>query len=124
MDHHRTLHVAAACGLATAAALLLAPAARAQDANLIAAAQKEGTVVWYTTLIVNQAVLPLKAAFEKKYPGITLQYARDDEAPTALKIFNEGKAGHVQADVFDGLDEMVALRHEGFVAPFLPAQCR
>ena len=46
--------------------------ARAADSAAIATAQKEGHVVWYTTLIVNQAVLPLKAAFEKKYPGVTL----------------------------------------------------
>jgi iron(III) transport system substrate-binding protein len=120
MNNRHTSHFSVACGLAMAAALLLVPAARAQDASLIAAAQKEGEVVWYTTLIVNQAVLPLKAAFEQKYPGVTLQYARDDEAPTALKILNEGRAGRLQADVFDGLDNMVALRREGFVAPYLP----
>jgi ABC-type Fe3+ transport system substrate-binding protein len=120
MDYCRTPILSLVCGLTMAAALSLAPVARAEDASLIAAAQKEGEVVWYTTLIVNQAVLPLKAAFEKKYPGVTLQYARDDEAPTALKILNEGRAGRVNADVFDGLDNMVALRREGFVAPYLP----
>jgi ABC-type Fe3+ transport system substrate-binding protein len=103
-----------------ASSSLLAPQARAQDADLVAAAHKEGQVVWYTTLIVNQAILPLKAAFEKKYLGITLQFARDDEAPTALKILNEERAGRVQADVFDGIDNMVAMRREGFVAPYLP----
>jgi ABC-type Fe3+ transport system substrate-binding protein len=120
MDDRRIPNLSVVCGLAMAAALLLAPAARAQDASLIAAAQNEGEVVWYTTLIVNQSVLPIKAAFEKKYPGITLQYARDDEAPTALKILNEGRAGRVNADIFDGLDNMVALRREGLVAPYLP----
>ena len=67
------------------------------DAALIEAARKEGKVVWYTTLIVNQAIRPLKAAFEKKYPGIELQYARADETPTAAKILEEGVAGRVQA---------------------------
>jgi iron(III) transport system substrate-binding protein len=118
MDRKRIGNLAVACMFA--ASLVVAWGARAEDADLVAAAQKEGQVVWYTTLIVNQAVLPLKAAFEKKYPGVTLQYARDDEAPTALKILNEGRAGHVNADVFDGLDNMVALRREGFVTPYLP----
>ena len=40
---------------------------RAADAALIAAAKNEGRVVWYTTLIVNQAVRPLAKAFEEKY---------------------------------------------------------
>ena len=58
-----------------------APAARAADAALVEAAKKEGRVVWYTTLIVNQAIRPLQEAFEKKYPGVKLQYSRADDAP-------------------------------------------
>ena len=107
--------------LAILATFLFAQSARAQDKSLIAAAQKEGEVDWYTTLIINQAVLPIKAAFEKKYPGITLQYARDDDAPLGLKIYNEEKAGQVHGDVFDGLDNMVGLQREGYVVPFKPA---
>jgi len=50
------------------AALLSTHAARAQtDPALVAAAQKEGQVVWYSTLIVNQILRPLTDAFEKKY---------------------------------------------------------
>ncbi len=87
--------------------------ARAADAALIEAAKKEGKVVWYTTLIVNQAIRPLKEAFEKKYPGIELQYTRADEAPTAAKILAEAQAGRVQADVFDGISNMVPLKRAG-----------
>src|SRR5690348_6843060 len=43
--------------------------ASAADQSTIDAAKKEGQVVWYTTLIVNQIIRPLKTAFEKKYPG-------------------------------------------------------
>ena len=67
--------------------------AEAADPALVEAAKKEGKVVWYTTLIVNQAIRPLKAAFEKKYPGIELQFSRADETPTAAKILEEGVAG-------------------------------
>ena len=62
--------------LGVAFAVVVALAARnatAADAALIEAAKKEGQVVWYTTLVVNQIVRPLKEAFEKKYPGVTLQ---------------------------------------------------
>src|SRR5215470_2691484 len=76
--------------------------ALAADDALIDAAKKEGQVVWYTTLIVNQAVRPLAKAFTEKYPGIEVQYSRADSGPTALKVLNEARAGKLQADVFDG----------------------
>jgi ABC-type glycerol-3-phosphate transport system substrate-binding protein len=84
--------------------LALAPRpARAADDALVEAARKEGQVVWYTTLIVNQVVRPLQEAFEKKYPGVKLQYSRADDAPTALKILSETRAGRLQADIIDSL---------------------
>src|SRR5215813_14165749 len=92
----------------------------AADAALIDAARKEGKVIWYTTLIVNQAIRPLKDAFEKKYPGIEVQYTRADDAPTAAKILAEAQAGRVQADLFDGITNMVPLKRAGLVAPHVP----
>src|SRR5215468_10700962 len=92
----------------------------AADAALIEAARKEGKVVWYTTLIVNQAIRPLKEAFEKAYPGIELQYTRADESPTAAKILAEAQARRVQADLFDGISNMVPLKRAGLVAPHVP----
>ena len=94
--------------------------ARAADSTLIEAAKKERQVVWYTTLIVNQAIRPLKEAFEKKYPGIELQFVRADESPTAAKILAEAGAGRVQADVFDGISNMVPLKRAGILAPYVP----
>jgi iron(III) transport system substrate-binding protein len=101
--------------------LIPSDASRAADAALIAAARKEGKVVWYTTLIVNQAIRPLKAAFEKAYPGIELQYARADESPTAAKILEEGVAGRVQADIFDGITSMVPLGRARLLASYVPS---
>jgi ABC-type Fe3+ transport system substrate-binding protein len=92
--------------------------AHAEDPALIAAARKEGRVVWYTTLIANQVVDPLKAAFEKKYPGVTLDYSRADEQPNAVKILDEARAGRLQADVYDGLMIMEAFKRAGLAAPF------
>src|SRR4030088_2987349 len=87
--------------------------AHAADAALIEAAKKERQGVWYTTLIVTQAIRPLKNAFEKKYPGIELQYVRAAESPTAGKIMAEAAAGRMQADVFDGISNMVPLKRAG-----------
>jgi iron(III) transport system substrate-binding protein len=107
--------------LATLACTLAAASAHAADAALIEAAKKERQVVWYTTLIVNQAIRPLKEAFERAYPGIELQFARADESPTAAKILAEAAAGRVQADVFDGISNMVPLKRAGIVAPYIPS---
>ena len=107
--------------LGVAFAIVVALAARnaaAADAALIEAAKKEGQVVWYTTLVVNQIVRPLKDAFEKKYPGITLQYTRADDLVTAAKILAEGQAGRMQADILDSISGMFALQEAGLLAPF------
>ena len=107
--------------LGVAFAVVVALAARnaaAADAALIEAAKKEGQVVWYTTLVVNQIVRPLKDAFEKKYPGVTLQYTRADDLVTAAKILAEGQAGRMQADIFDSISGMFALQEAGLLAPF------
>ncbi|MCC6887343.1 MAG: extracellular solute-binding protein [Hyphomicrobiales bacterium] len=116
-EHH-------ACGILLVFCVLVntlaSTSATAADPALVAAARKEGRVVWYTTLIVNQAVRPLKQAFERAYPGIELQYVRGDESPTAAKLLSEAKAGRVQADVFDGISSMVPLKRAGLVAPHVP----
>jgi iron(III) transport system substrate-binding protein len=109
------VRVAAAAALAMAFAVGQAAAA---DPALIEAAKKEGQVTWYTTLIVNQIIRPLKDAFESKYPGITLQYTRADDLVTSAKILAEGQAGRVQADIFDGIANMLPLEEAGLLAPF------
>ena len=52
------------------ALLFASPAAHGQSAALIEAAQREGRVLWYTTLLTEDASGPLVAAFKKKYRGI------------------------------------------------------
>ena len=101
------------------AALLATCPARADEASLYAAAKKEGQVVWYTTLIVNQAVLPLKSAFEKKYPGIEVQFNRADSVPTAIKVLDEGKAGAARADVVDGIETEPPIAKAGLVDKYV-----
>src|SRR5271167_1175517 len=100
-----------------ALAAFTANQAAAADQALIDAAKKEGQVVWYTTLVVNQIVRPLKDAFEKKYPGVTLQYTRADDLVTAAKILAEGQAGRMQADILDSISGMFALQAAGLLAP-------
>jgi ABC-type Fe3+ transport system substrate-binding protein len=104
------------------AALLFSHMARAADADpaLVAAAQKEGQVVWYSTLIVNQILRPLTEAFEKKYPGVRVQYSRSTNSDVALKIINESRARRLQADMFDGTNSIYPLLDAKLVAAYPP----
>jgi iron(III) transport system substrate-binding protein len=76
--------------------------ARAADAAVVETAKKEGEVVWYSVLLINQILRPMVEAFEKKYPGIHVKYSRQTTGEVALKLANEARAGKMQADVFDG----------------------
>jgi ABC-type Fe3+ transport system substrate-binding protein len=108
------------------AALLLSltTVARAADSDpaMVEAARKEGTVVWYSGMIINQIVRPLVDAFEQKYPGIKVQYSRASGSDNALKIINESRARRPLADVFDGSTAFIALVDAGLIAPFRPAE--
>jgi ABC-type Fe3+ transport system substrate-binding protein len=107
---------------AASAVIVAASPGHAADAALYQAAKKEGEVVWYTALIVTQAVRPLIEAFNKKYPGVEVHYARADSGPTAIKIMTEARAGRVQSDVFDGIDATPPLMQAGLVEPYAPAE--
>src|SRR5579871_6118858 len=99
---------------------LIAASAQAADAQLIAAAKKEGAVVWYTTQIVDQFARPAAAAFEKIYPGIKVTLSRTNATTAAIKILNENRAGKNQSDVFDGTVTVVPLKKEGYVLKYIP----
>ena len=109
--------------LSCAACVSIAAASpvQAADPALYQAAKKEGEVVWYTALIVAQAVRPLIEAFNKKYPGIEVRYVRADSGPTAIKIMTEARAGRAQSDVFDGIDTTPPLVQAGLVEPYVPS---
>ena len=93
------------------ALLLHVPADAAEiDPALVAAAKREGRLVLYTPMIVDQIVRPLAAAFRAKY-GIEVQYLRMDSAAVVLKILNEHRARRVEADVFStslGIESLIA----------------
>jgi iron(III) transport system substrate-binding protein len=100
-----------------AIATMISTGARAADAALIEAAKKEGKVVWYTTLLMNQLGGPLANAFEKKY-GIKVEASRNDPGETMLRLMQENRADNMQADVFDGSLAPDALVREGAIMKF------
>lgn len=105
---------------AIAVTLAFCTPAQAEDPLLIAAAKREGSVVWYTTQIVDQFARPAAAAFEKLYPGIRVTLSRTNATTAAIKILNENRAGKNQSDVFDGTVTVVPLKKDGYVLKYVP----
>jgi ABC-type Fe3+ transport system substrate-binding protein len=92
------------------------------DAGLVEAARKEGAIVWYSGMIINQIVRPMVEAFETKYPGIKVQYSRASGNDNALKILNDARARRPLADLYDGSSALNALLDSGLVAEFRPVE--
>jgi ABC-type Fe3+ transport system substrate-binding protein len=73
-----------------------------REQRLIEGARKEGQVVIYTALILNQAMRPIAEGFGKKYPFIKLATWRADSEDIVQKAVAEVRANNVVADVIEG----------------------
>ena len=109
-------------------AATVADVALAKTANrqvlLEEGAKKEGKLLWYTTLIVNQALKPIKGAFEKKYPDIQVEYHRADSEALAQRMLAEYQAKRYDVDVLDGTSTIVMLKKAGYIQRFSTPQLR
>ena len=77
----------------------------APDPKLIEAAKKEGVLVYYTTMTLDQSK-SVADRFEKKY-GIKVTVFRTGGGPLLNKIFTESRGGRHDWDVVVGRGEMV-----------------
>lgn len=66
-------------------------------------------------MIVNQAMRPLAAAFEKRYPFVRLTYWRADTEDIVQKVAAEIRAGNIVADVVEGMSRRP---EPGILQPF------
>jgi iron(III) transport system substrate-binding protein len=73
-----------------------------REQMLIEGARKEGQVILYSAMIVNQMLRPLSAGFMKKYPFIRMTYYRADSDELLAKLSAEARANNMVADVFEG----------------------
>jgi len=101
----KRIHAAAAV-LAMILALLWTGPARSQSRDLVEGAKKEGKVVFYTSLTlqeIEQVVFP----FLKKYPFLKVDPFRGNSEQLLQKIAIEARAGRPQHDVaqFDAFEE-------------------
>jgi iron(III) transport system substrate-binding protein len=100
---------------AALALVILAPVARAQEPQsilvykgpdreqrLIEGARKEGQVVFYAPLIVNQAMRPIVDGFSRKYPFVKMTTWRADSEDIVQKASAEVRANNVVADLIEG----------------------
>ncbi|MGH7926595.1 MAG: hypothetical protein ACREQV_02210, partial [Candidatus Binatia bacterium] len=69
---------------------------------LIEGAKKEGKVMFYTGLIVDQVVRPLKQAFEKEYPFIEVEFFRGNSQRIAQRVLAEYQAKRYDVDLISG----------------------
>ena len=86
---------------------------------LVEGARKEGKVSWYTTLIVDQVVRPVKEAFEKEYPFIQVEYFRANSSAAVRKeSFPRIKPNDYEVDVVDGTVVPTMVRRAGLLQRF------
>src|SRR5882672_8646371 len=100
----------------------LAPARAAEpyrpDPKLVEAARKEGQLLWYTTLIVDQIVRPLIKVFQAEVPGVDVKFIRVDSGLQVTRLINEARVGRVQADVWAVIDGVAPLTQNNIAAVF------
>jgi iron(III) transport system substrate-binding protein len=70
--------------------------------RLIAGAKREGQVTYYSAMIVNQALRPLTAAFQKKYPFIKMTFWRADSEDIQTRMSAEVRANKLVVDIAEG----------------------
>src|SRR6266550_2166675 len=85
---------------------------------LLDGARKEGQVVLYSALIVNQMLRPLAAGFMKKYPFLKMSHWRADSEELIPKISAEVRANRVMADLFEGSGGGEIAVEAGLTQPF------
>ncbi|HWG05523.1 MAG TPA: extracellular solute-binding protein [Beijerinckiaceae bacterium] len=89
-----------------------------RDQVLLEGAKKEGQVVLYSGIIVNQALRPIADAFSKKYPFLKLTYVRADSEEIVPKLQAEERAGKVVADLVEATGAGEEAIGAGLVQPF------
>ena len=85
---------------------------------LVEGAKKEGNVVFYTGLIVDQVVRPVKAAFEKEYPFVQVDFFRGNAERLAQKMLAEYQAKRYDVDIVSGSATSTIVQRAGFMQRF------
>jgi iron(III) transport system substrate-binding protein len=97
-----------------------APAASAVTPELIAAAQKEGKVAFYSAMDLPVSE-KLAKAFEAKYAGIAVRVERSGSERIFQRVAQEMASNIHACDVINSADaaHFIMFRREGWLAPFV-----
>ncbi|MGE5058784.1 MAG: ABC transporter substrate-binding protein [Betaproteobacteria bacterium] len=114
----RKLHVYL---LALSAVFTLPTAVMAQDAALVQAAKKEGSVLWYTSLALPSSTA-IAATFKQKYTGIDVEVHRTGSQRVLQRVMQEAAAGVKNADVIHTSDagHFELLKAKGLLLKYTP----
>ena len=95
--------------------------ASAQDAALVQAAKKEGTVMWYTSLALPSST-SIAHSFELKYPGMDVRVHRTGSQRVLQRVMQEAAAGVKTVDVIHTSDagHFVLLKEKGMLLKYAP----
>jgi iron(III) transport system substrate-binding protein len=98
-----------------------APPAEAVTPELIAAAKKEGKVVWYTSIDLAGAERIAKS-FEAKYPGIPVRVERSGAERVFQRIGQEYSSRIFAVDVVNTSDaaHCIVWKRNGWLMPYVP----
>ncbi len=107
--------------LAGAAALAASPA-RAELADLEAAALKEGGLTWYTAQTDGETAEQIGRAFSARYPGLKVTVVRTTAQVAYERLGQEFKNKTLACDVFSSTDpgHDEALKQKGLLARYVP----
>ena len=89
-----------------------------REKNLIEGAKKEGKLSFYTGLIVDQVVRPVKDAFEKEYPFIQVEFFRANAERLAQRVLAEHQAKRYEVDIISGSAAATILQRAGMMQRF------
>jgi iron(III) transport system substrate-binding protein len=88
--------------------------------QLTSAADKDGSLTWYTTFS-DDDVQPIIAAFNKVYPKIKVNALRLSASQIPARIITEQRGGKFNADVVSGDSPQIAqILQAGALQPFTP----
>jgi iron(III) transport system substrate-binding protein len=85
---------------------------------LVEGAKKEGKVSFYTGLIVDQVVRPLKDAFEKEYPFVHVDFFRGNSEAVSQRVLIEYQAKKYEVDVISGSAATGMVQRAGYMQRF------
>jgi iron(III) transport system substrate-binding protein len=112
---------ALAVGAAETRVMAAAPPAAAITSELVAAAQKEGKLAWYTSVDLPVAE-KIARAFEAKYPGVACRVERAGAERVFQRIGQEYGSRIYAVDVVNSSDaaHFIVWKRDGLLAPYVP----